>query len=101
MCLFKGIQMKSRFLLFLAAGFLWVGLAFSQVNINTANVDQLDGLKGIGPTKAKAIVDYRQKNGPFKSVDDLQNVPGIGPAYLGVGYSPGGYTNFFFNLGIP
>ena len=61
---------------------LAMGLAFAQVNINTAKKEQLDGLKGIGPTKAQAIVDYRKKNGPFKSVDDLQNVPGIGPATL-------------------
>jgi competence protein ComEA len=61
---------------------LTIGLAFAQVNINSATVEQLDGLKGIGPTKAQAIIDYRKKNGPFKSVDDLQNVPGIGPATL-------------------
>ena len=74
--------MKSRFLLFFATSLLWVGLVFAQVNINTASVDELDGLKGIGPTKAKAIVDYRKKNGPFKAVDDLQNVPGIWPSIL-------------------
>ena len=61
---------------------LAMGLAFAQININTASQDELDGLKGIGPTKAKAIVDYRKKNGSFKSVDDLENVPGIGPATL-------------------
>lgn len=74
--------MKSRFLLFLASCLLWTGVAFAQININTASQDELDGLKGIGPTKAKAIVDYRKKNGSFKSVDDLQKVPGIGPATL-------------------
>lgn len=66
----------------LAGWLLAMGLAFAQVNINTATKDELDGLKGIGPTKAQAIVDFRKKNGPFKSVDDLQNVPGIGPATL-------------------
>lgn len=74
--------MKSRFLLLMASCLLWAGVALAQININTATTEQLDGLKGIGPTKAKAIVDYRKKNGPFKSVDELQNVPGIGPSTL-------------------
>jgi len=60
---------------------LW-GSAYAAVNINTATKEELDALKGIGPTKAQAIVDYRSKNGPFKSVDDLKNVPGIGPKTL-------------------
>jgi competence ComEA-like helix-hairpin-helix protein len=49
-----------------------------KVNINTADEAMLTSLKGIGPTKAKEIIDYRQKNGPFKSVDDLVKVKGIG-----------------------
>ncbi|MBI4742444.1 MAG: ComEA family DNA-binding protein [Betaproteobacteria bacterium] len=52
--------------------------AFAAVNVNTATPEQLDEIKGIGPAKAKAIVDYRTKNGPFKTVDDVGNVPGIG-----------------------
>ena len=56
-----------KFALILAGWLLTMGLALAQVNINSATVDQLDGLKGIGPTKAQAIVDYRKKNGPFKS----------------------------------
>lgn len=59
-----------------------VGAALAAVNINTATKEQLDGLKGIGPVKAQAIVDYRTKNGPFKTVDDLEKVPGIGPATM-------------------
>ncbi|MFZ2368621.1 MAG: ComEA family DNA-binding protein, partial [Azonexus sp.] len=74
--------MPARFLMVLAACLLWVGAALAQININTASQAQLDGLKGIGPSKAKAIVDYRRKNGPFQSVDDLLNVPGIGESTL-------------------
>lgn len=74
--------MKSPLKLLLATGLLWAGLVMAQVNINTASPAQLDSLKGIGPSKAQAIVDYRKKNGPFKSVDDLQKVTGIGPATL-------------------
>src|ERR1700712_6098329 len=58
--------------------FLSIGLAFAAVNVNTATQQELQSLNGIGPVKAKAIVDYRTKNGPFKSVDDIDNVPGIG-----------------------
>jgi competence protein ComEA len=69
--------MKALFLI-LALLFSLINVAFSAVNLNTANQSQLEGLKGIGPVKAKAILNYRKKNGAFKSVDDLQNVPGFG-----------------------
>ena len=59
-----------------------IGVAMAAVNLNTASVAELDQLKGVGPGKAKAIVDYRTKNGPFKSVDDLGNVKGFGPKTL-------------------
>lgn len=49
-----------------------------KVNINTADEAALTSLKGIGSVKAKAILEYRQKNGPFKTVDDLAKVKGIG-----------------------
>jgi competence protein ComEA len=52
--------------------------AFAAVNINTASKEELESLKGVGPSKAKAIIDYRTKNGPFKTADDLNNVPGFG-----------------------
>ncbi|MBI4518685.1 MAG: ComEA family DNA-binding protein [Deltaproteobacteria bacterium] len=52
------------------------------VNINTASATELAGVKGIGDAKAKAIVEYREKNGPFKSVDDLGSVKGIGDKLL-------------------
>ena len=55
-------------------------LAFAgQVNINTADAETISAeLNGIGLTKAKAIVEYRMKHGPFRSVDDLSLVKGIG-----------------------
>jgi competence protein ComEA len=52
------------------------------VNLNTADVDQLDSLPGIGPAIAQAIVDHRERNGPFASVDQLLDVRGIGEAKL-------------------
>ena len=51
-----------------------------RVNINTATVEDLNSLPGIGPTTAQAILDYRLQNGPFQVIQDIQNVPGIGPA---------------------
>ena len=48
------------------------------VNINTASVADLDGLPGIGAKTAALIVEYRQKNGPFKKIEELMNVRGIG-----------------------
>jgi len=60
----------------------WSFNAQAVVNINTATAEQLESLNGIGPAKAEAIVEYRKKNGNFKSVDDLNNVPGIGDKTL-------------------
>ena len=58
------------------------GNAFAAVNINTATAAELDALPGIGPAKAQAIVDHRKQHGPFKTVDDLKNVKGIGAKRL-------------------
>lgn len=52
------------------------------VNINTATAAQLETLTGVGPSLAKSIVTYRSQKGPFAKVDDLLNVPGIGPSKL-------------------
>ena len=55
------------------------------ININTADVELLDTLPGIGPSKATAIVEYRNQNGSFARVEDIQNVSGIGPStYAGI-----------------
>jgi competence protein ComEA len=48
------------------------------VNINTASVKELDALPGIGAKTAALIVEYRQKNGPFKKIEELMNVRGVG-----------------------
>lgn len=56
--------------------------AAAGVNINTATQAELESLDGIGPKKALAIIEYRKKNGAFKSVDDLKNVEGIGNATM-------------------
>jgi competence protein ComEA len=53
-----------------------------RVNINTATAPELEQLPGIGPALAQSLIEYRQANGPFQSIDDLINVPGIGPAKL-------------------
>ncbi|WP_298717394.1 helix-hairpin-helix domain-containing protein [uncultured Oceanisphaera sp.] len=52
----------------------------TSIDINNATQDQLAMLTGIGPAKAAAIVEYREANGPFSSVDELAEVSGIGPA---------------------
>ena len=48
------------------------------VNINTASAAELDALPGIGAKTAARIVEYRQKNGPFKKIEELMNVRGVG-----------------------
>jgi competence protein ComEA len=65
----------------LAALITGLTLSFSvwaAVDINTATQSELETVKGIGPAKAKAIIEYRNKNGVFKSVDDLELVKGFG-----------------------
>lgn len=71
--------------------------ATAPVDINAASVEQLEALDGIGAAKARAIVEFRDANGPFASVDDLVKVRGIGDKLLAalrpqvsVGSAPGG-----------
>jgi competence protein ComEA len=52
------------------------------VNINTADATALEALPGIGEVLSQAIVDYRTQNGPFATIDDLENVSGIGPSIM-------------------
>lgn len=67
---------------------LLISLAFAPrawaggVDINTADASTLETLPGIGASKAAAIIQYRTDHGPFKSVDELDNVSGIGPSTL-------------------
>jgi len=51
-----------------------------RVNINTATLDELDALPGIGPTTAQAILDYRLEHGNFQVIQEIENVPGVGAA---------------------
>lgn len=65
--------------------FGWILLvlsALAAVDVNTADASALETLPGIGPSKAQAIIAWRDANGPFKSLDDLDKVDGIGPSTL-------------------
>ena len=66
-----------RFLQLLIIFFVFSSTVFAGVNINTASEAEFEALKGIGPAKAKAIVDYRNQHGHFKSIDDLEKVSGV------------------------
>lgn len=65
---------------FTFAGFVYAGQG--QININTATADEFQLLPGIGEATANNIVEFRNANGPFSSVDDLIKVKGIGEAKL-------------------
>ena len=72
-------------LIFWGCVFLAPTLSFAapaQVNLNTATAEQLETLPGIGPDLAQRILDYRTGNGPFKNIDGLLNVKGIGEGKL-------------------
>lgn len=65
-------------ILFYGLATLAASLSVAAVNINTATQGELEALPGVGPAKAKAIVEYRKQHGNFKSVEELKNVKGIG-----------------------
>lgn len=73
--------MKKIFLILVV--FLGFNLSvLAGVDINTASQADLESVKGLGPVKAKAIIEYRNKHGMFKSVEELANVKGIGAGIL-------------------
>jgi competence protein ComEA len=77
-CIFYWEKTMKRILTLLATLLVSSQFAFAAVNINTATAEELDAVKTISPAKAKAIVDYRTQNGPFKSLDELKKVKGFG-----------------------
>jgi competence protein ComEA len=72
----------TRLILLLVICFLFSGIAAAVVNINTATKEELTSIKGVGEKRAQEIIDYRTKNGNFKSIDDLEKVPGVGPGLM-------------------
>lgn len=62
----------------LVFGFLCSGVLFAKININTATIDELVLLKGIGKSKAELIIKYRKEHGKFKTIQDLAKVKGMG-----------------------
>lgn len=77
------ISKLSRLLLLGALSFASAAFAGYPVNINNADANQLaEALDGVGPAKAKAIVDYREEHGAFNKAEDLIKVKGIGPKML-------------------
>lgn len=71
-----------KILLVLVSALAFSVSAWAAVDLNTASQAELETVKGIGPAKAKAIIEFRKKNGNFKSVNDLDKVPGFGKKSL-------------------
>ncbi len=75
--MFKGMFSGAAILLLGLALPVWAG-----VDINTAPQSELEAVRGIGPVKARSIIDHRALHGPFKSLDDLDAVRGFGKATI-------------------
>ncbi|WP_310447996.1 helix-hairpin-helix domain-containing protein [Thiobacillus sp.] len=75
------MKKMGKFVLMLVAGLMALP-AFAAVDINTATQSELEAVKGLGPSKAQSIIAYRDANGSFKSVDDLDKVKGFGKASI-------------------
>jgi len=75
------------FMMMVAVGFMVVAIAGAQdkemkkINLNTATMEELEQVKGIGPKLAEKIIAYRKTNGPFKRAEDIVNVQGLGPKF--------------------
>ncbi|MEX2525740.1 MAG: ComEA family DNA-binding protein [Gammaproteobacteria bacterium] len=69
----------------LLTSFLFFSLqlaAADRINVNTADAETLMSIQGVGEKRAEAIIDYREENGPFSSVEELMNVDGVGQMTL-------------------
>jgi competence ComEA-like helix-hairpin-helix protein len=80
------LKVLAPHVLFSGAGASWAGgqvgstAPAAPLNINSATIEDLDALPGIGPAKAAAVLRYREQHGPFVAVEDLARVSGFGPA---------------------